>query len=90
MCLAVPGRVESVSEGADPMDRTAKVSFGGILKDVSLAFVPDAQPGDYVIVHVGFALNKIDEQEAKEIFEYLREMELAEEAEPASPPGGSG
>ncbi|MCC6354622.1 MAG: HypC/HybG/HupF family hydrogenase formation chaperone [Verrucomicrobiae bacterium] len=87
MCLAVPGRIESVEAGGDPMSRTGKVSFGGILKDVNLAYVPEAGVGDYVIVHVGFALNKVDEEEAKEVFQYLREMELADEAEPG---GGTG
>ena len=57
--------------------RTGKVSFGGILKDVNLSFVPDAGPGEYVIVHVGFAISKVDE--AKKVFTYLKEMdELAE------------
>lgn len=69
------------------MNRMGRVSFGGILKDVNLAYVPEAGIGDYVIVHVGFALNKIDEEEAKEVFRYLQEMELADEAGPA---GGTG
>jgi hydrogenase expression/formation protein HypC len=88
MCLAVPGRIESISE-ADPVLRTGKVSFGGILKEVSLAYVPEAKPGDYVIVHVGFALSIVDEAEARTVFEYLRQMdELAEldpEPAPAAP-----
>ena len=59
--------------------RTGKVDFGGILKEVSLAYVPEAQLGDYVIVHVGFALSRVDEAEAHQVFEYLREMqELSE------------
>jgi len=78
MCLAVPGKITSIS-GEDPLLRTGKVDFGGILKDVSLAFVPEAQLGDYVIVHVGFALSRVDEAEAQQVFEYLREMqELSE------------
>ena len=56
------------------MNRMGKVSFGGILKDVNLAYVPEAGIGDYVIVHVGFALNKIDEAEAKKVFQYLAEI----------------
>lgn len=79
MCLAVPGRIESIQPADDPLNRMGKVSFGGILKDVNLAYVPDAMPGDYVIVHVGFALNKIDEAEAQEVFEYLQQMDLAGE-----------
>ena len=55
--------------------RTGKVDFGGILKDVSLAYVPEAQVGDYVIVHVGFALSRVDEAEAQQVFQYLREMQ---------------
>ena len=55
--------------------RTGKVDFGGILKEVSLAYVPEAQLGDYVIVHVGFALSRLDEAEAQQVFEYLRQME---------------
>ena len=74
MCLAIPGKVTSI-EGDDPIWRTGKVDFGGILKEVSLAYVPEVKIGDYVIVHVGFALSRVDESEAKQVFEYLREME---------------
>jgi hydrogenase expression/formation protein HypC len=78
MCLAIPGRISSIS-GDDPLMRTGKVDFGGILKEVSLAYVPEATVGDYVIVHVGFALSRVDEAEAQQVFEYLREMrELSE------------
>jgi hydrogenase expression/formation protein HypC len=78
MCLAIPGKITSIS-GEDPLMRTGKVDFGGILKEVSLAYVPEAQLGDYVIVHVGFALSRVDEAEAQQVFGYLREMqELAE------------
>lgn len=74
MCLAVPGKVLEVW-GESEIDRMARVSFGGIVKEVCLAYTPDAQVGEYVIVHVGFALNKVDEEEAYRIFEQLREME---------------
>jgi hydrogenase expression/formation protein HypC len=74
MCLAIPGKITSVT-GDDPLWRTGKVDFGGIQKDVNLACVPEASVGDYVIVHVGFALSKVDEKEANEVFEYLRQME---------------
>jgi hydrogenase expression/formation protein HypC len=74
MCLAIPGQVLSV-EGDDPLTRMARVSFGGVVKEVSLAYVPEATVGDYVIVHVGFALSKVDEQEAQQIFSYLRQMD---------------
>lgn len=61
------------------LDRTGKVNFGGVTKEVNLAYVPEAQVGDYVIVHVGFALSRIDEDEARRVFEYLEEMgELGE------------
>jgi hydrogenase expression/formation protein HypC len=83
MCLAVPGRITSIS-GEDPLLRTGKIDFGGILKEASLAYVPEAQIGDYVIVHVGFAISRLDEAEANKVFEYLREMEdLSELEEPA-------
>jgi hydrogenase expression/formation protein HypC len=78
MCLAIPGKIESIT-GDDPLLRTGKVNFGGILKEVSLAYVPEAGVGDYVIVHVGFALSRLDEAEAHKVFEYLKQMEgLAE------------
>ena len=74
MCLAIPGKIESIS-GDDPLSRTGKVNFGGILKEACLAYVPEAKVGDYVIVHVGFAISRLDEEEANKVFEYLREME---------------
>jgi len=78
MCLAVPGKITSVS-GDDPLQRMGKVNFGGIVKEVSLAYVPEAKVGDYVIVHVGFALNVVDEEEANQVFEYLQQMDELEE-----------
>ena len=78
MCLGVPGRVTRIEEGSlgFPM---GTVSFGGIDKEVCFAYVPEAAVGDYVLVHVGFALNRIDEKEAQEVFEMLRKMgELAD------------
>lgn len=74
MCLAIPGKIESIS-GDDPLTRMGKVNFGGILKEACLAYVPEAKVGDYVIVHVGFALSKVDEGEAQQVFDYLRQME---------------
>lgn len=74
MCLGVPGQVVEVT-GDDPLLRTGKVSFGGIVREVSLAYVPEAAVGDYVIVHVGFAISRLDEGEAKKVFEYLRSMD---------------
>jgi hydrogenase expression/formation protein HypC len=78
MCLAVPGKIISI-EGTDPIFRSGKVNFGGIQKQINFAYVPEAKVGDYVLVHVGFAISTIDETEAQEVFEYLRKMgELAE------------
>jgi hydrogenase expression/formation protein HypC len=74
MCLAIPGKVISVM-GEDPLWRTGKVDFGGIIKEVSLAYVPDVNIGEYVIVHVGFALSRLDENEAKKVFQYFTEMD---------------
>lgn len=89
MCLAIPGMVKSLS-GDDPMSRLGKVDFGGVLREVSLAYVPEVQVGDYVIVHVGFALSRVDPDEARIVFEYLAEMEELSEAaapEPEPTPG---
>lgn len=74
MCLAVPGRIERI-EGEDPASRTARVSFGGVEQNVSLAFLPDAAVGDWVLVHVGFALSRIDDAEARRVFDLLGEIE---------------
>jgi len=82
MCLAVPGKIISINENEDPILHTGKVSFGGIVKEVNLAYVPEAQVGDYVIVHVGFAISKLDEAEAQKTFEYLREIGELEELKP--------
>ena len=93
MCLAVPGKVLSIS-GQD-LNLAGKVSFGGIVKDVSLAYVPEVKVGDYVIVHVGFALSRVDEAEANQVFAYLQEMEELTDLEdrgasaPPASPGGS-
>ncbi|MBI5474982.1 MAG: HypC/HybG/HupF family hydrogenase formation chaperone [Ignavibacteriae bacterium] len=73
MCLAVPGRVVSIEESSVGMNM-GKVNFGGILKQVCLAYVPEVMVGDYVLVHVGFAISKVDEEEAAKVFEYLKEM----------------
>ena len=82
MCLGVPGKVVGVEE--NPLGMTmGTVSFGGIKKEICLAFVPDVKVGEYVIVHVGFAISKIDEQEAREVFNILKEMgDLAELDDP--------
>lgn len=73
MCLAVPGKVISI-EGDTPFEKMGKVSFSGVLKDISLAYVPDVKVGNFVIVHVGFALNILDEAEAVEVFRELKAL----------------
>ena len=73
MCLAVPGRILDI-EGAD-LERVARVSFGGVVKRVSLAYLPDAETGEFVVVHAGFALSRLDQDEARRVFDCLDEME---------------
>ena len=83
MCLAVPGKVVEIEEN-DLGLNMGVVRFGGIKRRVSLACVPDAVVGDYVVVHVGFAISKIDEQEAQQVFRTLREMGELEGLDPAA------
>ncbi|MFW5947642.1 MAG: HypC/HybG/HupF family hydrogenase formation chaperone [Gemmatimonadota bacterium] len=74
MCLGVPGKVVEIRE--NPLGMTmGRVSFGGITKDVCMAYVPDVEVGDYVVVHVGFAIAIVDEAEAERTLEFLREMD---------------
>ncbi|HVM46899.1 MAG TPA: HypC/HybG/HupF family hydrogenase formation chaperone [Candidatus Acidoferrum sp.] len=78
MCLAVPGKVLEIERNPEGV-RMAKANFGGIVKSVCLEYTPEVVPGDYVLVHVGFALSKVDEEEAARTYEILREMnQLAE------------
>ena len=75
MCLGIPGKLTEVYKQDDlPM---GKVEFGGIIKDVCLAYTPEAQVGEYVLVHVGFAISRIDEAEAQEIFSYVQQIDEA-------------
>lgn len=73
MCLAVPGKIIEITEG-EAITRIGRVSFGGTVREVNLAFVPDAAVGDYVLVHAGVAINAVDEGEARQVFEYLQEI----------------
>jgi hydrogenase expression/formation protein HypC len=73
MCLAVPGKVVSW-EGEDPLLKMARVSFSGIVKEVSLAYVPEAEIGDFVLVHAGFAISRLDEAEAQKTLQALEEL----------------
>lgn len=80
MCLAIPGKIVSInSTSADEVFRNGKVSFGGIIKEINLSMVPEAAIGDYVLVHVGVAISRIDEEEAHKTFEYLHQMGETEE-----------
>ena len=79
MCLAVPGRVVEIMDGDDIAFRRGKVDFGGIKKEINLAYTPEAEIGEYVLVHVGFAISVIDEEEAKRVFQYLEQMGGLEE-----------
>ena len=88
MCLGIPGKlVEVYRQDELPM---GKVEFGGIVRETCLAYTPEAEVGDYVLVHVGFAISRLDEDEAEEVFSYLEQIsELGEleEGQPAGPPG---
>ena len=75
MCLAIPGQILTIDTPSEPWSRTGRVLFGTIEKSINLAYAPDADVGDYVLVHVGFALQRIDPEEATRIWEILREME---------------
>ena len=83
MCLGIPGKVVQTYCENDVL--MGKVDFGGVFKRVCLEHVPEAQPGSYVIVHVGFALSAIDEAEAQRVFAFLEEMSQLEELEVQSP-----
>jgi hydrogenase expression/formation protein HypC len=89
MCLAVPGKVLSI-QGDDPLLRCARVSFSGVIKIVSLTCAPEAKVGDYVLVHVGVAISLVDEKDAEETFEYLRQMGELDGLEPVHQAGGGG
>jgi hydrogenase expression/formation protein HypC len=78
MCLAVPGKVLSVEDG-DPAFRTANVDFCGVRRTVNLAFTPEVTPGDFVLVHVGFAISTVDEEEAARTYQYLAQIGALEE-----------
>ena len=78
MCLAVPGKILDI-ENSDPLSVSGRVDFGGIIKQINLAYVPEATSGDYVLVHAGFAISVIDEEQAGEIFRFLDGMDSREE-----------
>lgn len=80
--MAIPGKVTSIY-GEDSLSRMGKVDFGGVFKEACLAYVPEAAVGDYVIVHAGFAISRLDEAEAGKVLEYLREMDRLSDSESA-------
>lgn len=82
MCLAIPGKIKSIDFQYDGKVRMAQVQFGGITKEATLEMVPQAQEGDYVLVHVGVAISVVDEKEAKTTFEYLKEIGELDELNP--------
>ncbi|MGQ9501355.1 MAG: HypC/HybG/HupF family hydrogenase formation chaperone [Anaerolineae bacterium] len=82
MCLGIPGEVLNIEQNAAGI-MMGRVSFGGVVREVCLAYVPDVQVGDYVIVHAGFALNKLNEEEAREVFEMLEQMSALTDTDPA-------
>ena len=91
MCLGIPGKIVEVYQRDElPM---AKVEFGGVRKEVCLAYTPEAEVGEYVIVHVGFAISRLDEAEAQEVFSYFDQIgeaaELEDEEARASPESGA-
>ena len=87
MCLGIPGKLLAVHEQDGLM--MGKVEFGGIAKDICLAYLPEVQVGDYVLVHVGFAISRIDEQEAQEIFSYIQQIEELSDLEDSDLPGAA-
>ena len=77
MCLAIPGKISALHDNCGvPM---AKVDFGGVTREACLSYVPDSRIGDYVLVHVGFAISKVDEEEAARTYQYLSEMDQLSE-----------
>ena len=88
MCLGIPGKVlEIIEPEQDGAMRMGKIEFGGISKDICLAYLPEVVVGDYVLVHVGFAISRIDEEEAAEIFSYIQQIgELSDMSDPFDDP----
>jgi len=85
MCLAVPGRIVTIVQEEHLGLRRGKVDFGGIRKEICLDYTPEARVGDYVLVHVGFALTVVDEQEAQRVFEGLRQLDQLDELSESEP-----
>ena len=85
MCLAIPGKISALHENTGvPM---AKVDFGGITREACMSYLPQARIGDYVLVHVGFAISQVDEEEAARTYQYLSEMDQLSELQDGDPEG---
>jgi hydrogenase expression/formation protein HypC len=82
MCLAIPGKIIEAADSG--LSRIAKVQFGGVTRQVYLDFVPEAQPGDYVLVHVGFAISRVEAEEARRTYEMLQEISALDDEDPDS------
>ncbi len=79
MCLAIPGKIETIDKAVDETFRNARVSFDGIIKEVNVAVVPEAKVGDYVLVHAGLAISIVHEEEALKTLNYLNQMNELDE-----------
>ena len=80
MCLAIPGEILDINDGGLLM-RTGRVSFGGLVKEINLSLVPEARVGNFVIVHAGFAISVVDDDQARKVFEYIDEIDNMAESE---------
>ncbi len=86
MCLSIPGKLIEITAQLDEIFRTGKVSFDGVVKEVSLTLVPEAKVGDYVMIHVGAAISIVDEEEAKKTFELLKQLDELNDLYPPNIP----
>jgi hydrogenase expression/formation protein HypC len=86
MCLAIPGKIVDFHDKLGV--RMSKVDFGGVTREACMDYVPDARVGDYVLVHVGFAISKVDEEEARRTYRYLEEMDQLQELYDGDAPQG--
>ena len=82
MCLSIPGKLIEITAQLDETFRTGKVSFDGVIKEISLTLVPEAKVNDYVLVHVGAAISMIDEEEAKKTFDLLKQLNELNDLDP--------
>ena len=83
MCLSIPGKLIEITAQLDETFRTGRVSFDGVVKEVSLTLVPEAKVNDYVMVHVGAAISVVDEEEAKKTFDILKQLDELQDLDPS-------